>query len=329
VKNFKSNEGEPQFLNTGTQKVGEMFNFLKQTAFYSCWIQKKMRCCSIILFAPFLAMNLQSEPMHLATSEWAPYCHSGAERSVATQLVESALNEIHLKVDTTFVETGTLSTQVQSGKFAGSPAFWKDAERESYLLFSEPYLQNRLVLLATKENKVDYSDLNELHDVSLGLIAKFSYGVDPADFKGEIEFLRTKNFENALERLLSGELDYVLVDEMMFHYAKDELDEAIRAQLHASDDPILRRTLHFVLRKDFPDAQRIMARFNYQIKQMKMNGSYNQILDLDWIEVDINDDGVFELLYGGDSLEDLTPKNSFKLFNFDIATPITTDSEAA
>ena len=56
--------------------------------------------------------------------------------------VESAL-----ATRTTIVDAAQFTPALLEGQFDGSAAAWKDAERDRVLLFSQPYLENRLVLV--------------------------------------------------------------------------------------------------------------------------------------------------------------------------------------
>ena len=56
------------------------------------------------------------------------------------------------------------------------------------------------------------------------------------------------------------------------------------------------RTLHFAVRRDLPGAKAIIDGFNEQIDKMLADGTYNVILQLDWIRADVDQDGKPELV---------------------------------
>ena len=58
------------------------------------------------------------------------------------------------------------------------------------------------------------------------------------------------------------------------------------------------KPLYFALRKDFPNAEEIIANFNKQIDTMITDGTYHDILELNWVKADLNGDGVARTLSG-------------------------------
>src|SRR3954447_26930847 len=84
--------------------------------------------------------------VRLASTLWSPFTSTSDKARFALDLVEEALRRVGVKAATTIVPDGKLTDVIQSREFAGSGAIWKDGERERYLIYSEPYLQNRLVL---------------------------------------------------------------------------------------------------------------------------------------------------------------------------------------
>ena len=59
---------------------------------------------------------------------------------------------------------------------------------------------------------------------------------------------------------------------------------------------MIRRTLHFALRKALPDSADIIEKFDAEIRNMLADGAYNKILRLNWIRADVDGDGRTELV---------------------------------
>src|SRR5262245_12456517 len=103
------------------------------------------------LFAASIAMSLpvsaQTPPLMLVSTDWPPFTRVVGKRRLALDLVESALGWSGTASRTTLVAPADLTRALLSGEYDGSAAVWKDAERERVLLFSQAYLENRLVLV--------------------------------------------------------------------------------------------------------------------------------------------------------------------------------------
>ena len=53
-----------------------------------------------------------------------------------------------------------------------------------------------------------------------------------------------------------------------------------------------------LLRDDVPDAEAIMVGFNREIRRMQVDGTYNDVLGLEWIRVDVDGDGRLDYVHG-------------------------------
>ena len=96
-----------------------------------------------------------------------------ALRSTSSRL---ALGRIGVKTSTTIVDAAQFTTSLLSGQFDGSAAAWKDAEREQTLLFSQPYLENRLMLVARRGGDVSAATLADLKGKRIAIVEGYSYG---------------------------------------------------------------------------------------------------------------------------------------------------------
>src|SRR5262245_40635026 len=84
--------------------------------------------------------------LQLASTDWPPFTGKVGEPRMVIELVQEALKRSGVSANVTIVAEGTLTPQIKDRKFDGSPALWRDKERESYLEYSAPLMENRLVL---------------------------------------------------------------------------------------------------------------------------------------------------------------------------------------
>src|SRR5262245_9388287 len=85
--------------------------------------------------------------LSLVSTVWPPFTNAPGQPRFALDLVEAALGRIQVTAKTTLVSAGDFTPSLLSGRFDGSAAAWKDAARERALIFSQAYLENRLVLV--------------------------------------------------------------------------------------------------------------------------------------------------------------------------------------
>ena len=108
-----------------------------------------MRAVILVLSCPalWLTAAAQPAPLRLVSTAWPPFTNAPRQPRFALDLVEDALGRIDLTARTTIVSAPQFTPSLLAGLFDGSGAAWKDPERERALIFSQPYLENRLVLV--------------------------------------------------------------------------------------------------------------------------------------------------------------------------------------
>src|SRR6187549_3796583 len=83
-----------------------------------------------------------SYDLRLASTPWVPFTGDEKQPRVALYLVESALERAGYAATTSIVPDGTLTGLLRDGKYDGSAALWTAEDRETFLLYSKPYLEN-------------------------------------------------------------------------------------------------------------------------------------------------------------------------------------------
>src|SRR5262245_50921338 len=90
----------------------------------------------------WLTGSAQTRELRLVSTPWPPFTNETGQPRFALDLVEAAASRIGLRTTTSIVEASAFTSALLSGPYDGSAAAWKDAERESVLVFSKPYLEN-------------------------------------------------------------------------------------------------------------------------------------------------------------------------------------------
>jgi len=94
-----------------------------------------------------VVVRAQANQLRLVSTAWPPFTNAPGQPRFALDLVEAALGRIGVTTSTTIVDAAQFTPALLTGQFDGSAAAWKDPERERVLLFSQPYLENRLILV--------------------------------------------------------------------------------------------------------------------------------------------------------------------------------------
>lgn len=258
----------------------------------------------------------QAAPLTLVSTAWPPFTNEAGQPRFALDLVEAALGRFGLTARTTIVMAAEFTPALLSGRFDGSAAVWKDPERERVLIFSQPYLENRLVLVGRHGADVSARTLADLKGKRISIVEGYAYG-ETIDSAGPV-FVRSKSEEDSVSQLLKNDVDYMLMDELVVHYIVRNYPKESADSLQIGTMPLVRRELFLAVSKARPDAESIIARFNAQLKGMIADRTYNRLLHLDWIRADVNDDGVPEFVPASDRPGRSAPKQAYTLFTTEI-----------
>jgi ABC-type amino acid transport substrate-binding protein len=258
-----------------------------------------------------------SAPLRLVSTVWPPFTNAAGEARLALDLVGEALKRIGVSADTTFVDEATFTPSLLTGQYDGSAAAWKDAERERVLLFSEPYLENRLILVGRRGSDVSATTLGALTGKRIVVVGGYSYGDAVKDGAGPI-FLRSRSEEDSLSKLLAGEADYTLMDELVVQYIVRNYAQQSRDRLQVGSTPLVTRSLHLAIRRERPDAISIIGRFNSELRRLIADRTYHRLLQIDWLRADIDGDGRLELISRSDQAGLAPPTTTYDLF---VSTP--------
>jgi ABC-type amino acid transport substrate-binding protein len=270
-----------------------------------------------LLAAPAGAES-ETKPLRLVSDAWPPFTDVAEKPRFAADLVEEALKRSGIQATTSIVGWGEVMTRIGEGRADGSAALWRSPEREAILLYSEPYLENRLVLVGRKGSDVSARSLKDLAGKRIALVEGYAYG-EVLDSATEVKLSKQPSDQASLEALLRGDVDYMLVDDLLIRYVLTYQEAEAKAALAIGDWPIASRTLHFALRKELPEAAAIVQGFNAAIKRMQADGSYGRILQLNWISADVDGDGRPELVLQGGSAGETAPSAAYSVTVY--ATP--------
>ena len=193
-----------------------------------------------------LAQAPQPAPLSLVSTVWPPFTNEPGQPRFALDLVEAGLGRIGLTAKTTIVEPAQFTPALLSDQFDGTAAAWKDAEREKMLVFSEPYLENRLILVARRGEDVSAASLSDLKAKRIAIVEGYSYG-ETLDSSGAT-FVRSHSEEDSLSLLLSNKADYALMDELVVQFIVNNYPNEAKTRLSLGEKPLVTRSLYFAVR---------------------------------------------------------------------------------
>ena len=266
--------------------------------------------CSLL--AASFASSAQSSALRLVSTAWPPFTNPPGQPRFALDLVEGALGRIGRSGQTSIVEPARFNAALLGGEFDGSAAAWKDAERERAMLFSAPYLENRLILVGRSGADVSATSLGALSGKRIAIVEGYAYG-DALNLSGAT-LVRSRSEEDSLTLLLANKTDYTLMDELVVHYILNNYPNEAKTRLSLGTKPLVTRPLYFAVKRTRPDAESIITGFNAQLRAMIVDRTYHRLLHVGWITADVDGDGVAEFVPASDRSGTAEPQRAYALF---------------
>lgn len=274
------------------------------------------KIATVLLILIATSVTAQTKSLILSSDVWPPFTNVEGEKSIAMDIVIEALNSIEITTNYKIVDFGMVMEGIAKGKFDGSGALWKDKSREEHLMFSDAYLQNQLILVGKKGSDVQFTSFSEIDNKRIGVVENYAYG-DSLLSGNDNRIIYGASDQQNLERLFSDQIDYFLVDALLIQYLlKFQLND-VRELLAIGEFPLIVKSLHLAIRKDIHDANMVITRFNEAIKTMIADGSYNEILELNWVSADVDGDGKLELILSGNEAGKAAPEYSYNILYSD------------
>lgn len=267
-----------------------------------------------ILFVSLLVIlsfngNSQTTDLKLAADIWPPFTDVETEKSIATDLVNEALNRININTSVELLEFKDVLSGIKSGEYDGGTALWINEERKKNFVFSDPYLHNQLIVVGRKGDDVNATTINDFKGKKIGVVENYAYDINADD----VIFVSGESDQQNLSRLLSNQIDYMLVDAILIQYLlKYQLND-VSEFLEIGSDALLVKSLHFALGKGVDRAEEIISQFNTEITDMISDGTYNKVLELNWIHADMDGDGELELILQGNEAGPNAPEQVYGL----------------
>ena len=281
---------------------------------------------ALAIVVSIASLSAQNRTLQFVSPVRPPFTDAPGKPRFALDLVEAALQRVNITAKTALVAPGEFGAALMTGPYDGTAEAWRDSAREKALLFSEPYLENRLVLVGKSGADVKATALSSLRGKRIAIISGYAYG-DAIESAGP-SWVRSPAEPDSIRMLLDGKVDYVLMDDLVVQYLVDAYPEEARTRLSIGITPLLIRPVHVALHRSLPDAAAIIKSFNSQLRQMIADRTYHKLLHVDWIYADADGDGRKEMISAEDQAGTTPPQRAYNLFTQDrIETELKKDQE--
>jgi phospholipid transport system substrate-binding protein len=232
-----------------------------------------------------LAAEYKSETptLKMAGHSWEPYISNQLPANgLAVNIVMEVFARAGYQVEMEFMPWQRVAEEMSTGNIDMSVASWYNETRARETQFTEPYLNNELVIIKRKLDQLTYSTQDEFktyvnkRGYRLGVFKDYGYG----DYFSEIAPLVSLNYYKYCTQMIrdvaNKSTDIALLDHWT---AQNSLDNSKNIADHLEVMPtLIKHGLHVTITKKRADHQVIAEAFNKSLAEMKKDGSYQEIL---------------------------------------------------
>lgn len=195
--------------------------------------------------------------------------------SRAADIVKKALDGYPVSITAT--TQAWSGSGLRNGKFIGFIDHYSlNVERDAYL-YSDPYLAIPLHIASRSAQAVDAVRLDKIYRTSLGIENRFA-NTDELRSERSVRWARTPDFLTNVKQLADRRVDNIIADKFMLEEFNKMLISINKPGLFLSSQAIYDVEMRLAIKKDTPNAQAIIEKFNAALAQLKTTGEYDRLI---------------------------------------------------
>lgn len=234
----------------------------------------------IILLSTLFASALfaASDTLTMAISNWEPYKGDNLlNKGVTTEITKTALEKAGYSVKVVSLPWKRALHEVSDGRYHILPAIWSTPEREKKLLFTEPILASRVVVVSRKESAHNVNKLKDLSGLTIGVGRGWGY---PKEFLEDTNFTKQPVSDLTLnvKKLIFGRVDAIVGEVYAVRYTLLKHFPEHESKLHYSTWSIQEKPLRVAITREHVNHKVITKRFNNALKEMEHDGTLEDII---------------------------------------------------
>ncbi|MEH6516907.1 MAG: transporter substrate-binding domain-containing protein [Halioglobus sp.] len=200
------------------------------------------------------------------------------EEGLAMELVKHIYSRTSYSPEITIQAWSRAVEGAQIGVYDGLASVWYSDARNKDLMFSEPYLSSRLIMVKLRARRGSIRSLNDLAGRRLGIRSDYAYGVDFEAIPNVLLVEENHLIQNLLN-LLNGSVDVVIGDQRTMAMQITEYlgDSRSKFEVLNIDLPNVKR--HVAANRDLAGHEEMIAAFNKSLAESRKDGSYDAIIN--------------------------------------------------
>ncbi|MHC8403111.1 substrate-binding periplasmic protein [Pseudomonas sp. MDT1-17] len=225
-----------------------------------------------------LTQGAAAEKLRLVADAWPPFTDATlVNGGLATDIVSTALARAGYATDFEQVPWARALLGVGEGRYDVLVNAWYTDDRTKLGQFSGEYLLNRVRFLKRKDTPIEYNNLQQLHTYPIAMVRGYAYS---PEFDGDVSLQKVPvhSFSMAVRMVAADRVKLTLEDEYVARYYLARESSKVRNAVEFLPKPLSENSLHILVSLKNPRHEQIVAGFDREIAAMKVDGSYQRLL---------------------------------------------------
>jgi len=218
------------------------------------------------------------QPLKLMANTSPPYADQKLpDRGLALEIVEHVFAQTTVSPEISIENWSRAVEGAKLGVYNGLAAALYSDERATDLLFSEPYLSSKLIILKRRGEPRRFTQLSQLSGARLGVRVDYAYGVDLAAVP-RLTLVQENHLIQNLLNLQNGRVDFVIGDRrtiihQLNEYMGDKLNQFSVTGIQL--EPVAR---HVAISRSLSGHEKVILDFNKALAAAREDGSHDAIV---------------------------------------------------
>lgn len=245
-------------------------------------MKKKYKSLFLFFFVFSLSLfSSDSAKVIIAMNAWEPIKYETEPYGVLAQITKEAFALEGVDVEFRVAPWKRGYDYVLNGQWHGIVGWNRTEEREKLFYVSSPVLIENVVFFHHKDLSLDWSTVDDLQGLSVGIISGYNYG---PDLQRAIEnnIVRkdvTSSEENSIKMLESGRFDIWPCEvDVGLYLIQKYLPESKAEELTYNPNPIQESDLCLLLSRQIPGNSDNLVKFERGLESLKESGRYWEII---------------------------------------------------
>jgi polar amino acid transport system substrate-binding protein len=226
-----------------------------------------------------LTQSAAAEKLRLVADAWPPFTDSTlVNGGLATDIVSTALARAGYASDFEQVPWARALLGVGEGRYDVLVNAWYTDDRTKLGQFSGEYLLNRVRFLKRKDTPIEYDNLQQLHTYPIAVVRGYAYSPE-FDEDVSLQKVPVHNFSMAVRMVAADRVKLTLEDEYVARYFLARESTKVRNAVEFLPKALSENSLHILVSLKNPRHEQIVAGFDREIAAMKVDGSYQRLME--------------------------------------------------